>query len=109
MPTIVAAQARCRWGSTIAPEASLSLAGYYYMLTGKQPDAMIAAPSTPACSCMRTQTPSTFTVAPWWERNRTYSAVAVSAIKTPAGGRSRMMKMFWRSTSERAAHTSIKR
>src|SRR5262245_15132885 len=43
MPTIVAAQARLQMGQApIDPDASLSLAGnYYYMLTGKQPDATI--------------------------------------------------------------------
>jgi citrate synthase len=43
MPTIVTAQARLLMGQApIEPEASLSLAGnYYYMLTGKQPDATI--------------------------------------------------------------------
>ncbi len=43
MPTIVAAQARMQMGQApIEPDASLSLAGnYYYMLTGKQPDATI--------------------------------------------------------------------
>lgn len=43
MPTIVAAQARLQTGqSPIEPDPSLSLAGnYYYMLTGKQPDATI--------------------------------------------------------------------
>jgi len=43
MPTIVAAQARLQMGQApIEPDASLSLASnYYYMLTGKQPDATI--------------------------------------------------------------------
>src|SRR5919198_5928864 len=43
MPTIVAAQSRMQMGQApIEPDAALSLAGnYYYMLTGKQPDATI--------------------------------------------------------------------
>jgi citrate synthase len=43
MPTIVAAQARLLAGQApIEPDATLSLASnYYYMLTGKQPDATI--------------------------------------------------------------------
>ncbi|MBI3325823.1 MAG: citrate synthase [Nitrospinae bacterium] len=43
IPTIVAAQARLQKGhSPIEPDPGLSLAGnYYYMLTGKQPDATI--------------------------------------------------------------------
>jgi citrate synthase len=43
MPTIVAAQARLQMGQApIDPDPGLSLAGnYYYMLTGKQPDATI--------------------------------------------------------------------
>jgi citrate synthase len=43
MPTIVAAQARIQMGQApIEPDAALSLASnYYYMLTGKQPDATI--------------------------------------------------------------------
>src|SRR5262245_2029190 len=43
MPSIVAAQARIQMGQApIEPDAALSLASnYYYMLTGKQPDATI--------------------------------------------------------------------
>lgn len=43
MPTIVAAQARLQMGqSPLEPDPGLSLAAnYYYMLTGKQPDATI--------------------------------------------------------------------
>jgi citrate synthase len=43
MPTIVAAQARLQMGQApLAPDPALSLAAnYYYMLTGKQPDATV--------------------------------------------------------------------
>jgi 2-methylcitrate synthase len=103
MPTIVAAQARIQMGQApIEPEASLSLAGnYYYMLTGKQPDATITRPiDTSLLLYAEHETnASTFTCrAVVGTESDFYSAVVagIGAIKGPlhGGAIDEVMKMF---------------
>jgi citrate synthase len=103
MPTIVAAQARLQMGqSLIEPDSSLSLAGnYYYMLTGKQPDATITRTiDTSLLLYAEHETnASTFTCrAVVGTESDFYSAVVagIGAIKGPlhGGAIDEVMKMF---------------
>jgi citrate synthase len=103
MPTIVAAQARLQTGQApIEPDASLSLAGnYYYMLTGKQPDATITRTiDTSLLLYAEHETnASTFTCrAVVGTESDFYSAVVagIGAIKGPlhGGAIDEVMKMF---------------
>jgi citrate synthase len=103
MPTIVAAQARLQMGQgLIDPDASLSLAGnYYYMLTGKQPDATITRTiDTSLLLYAEHETnASTFTCrAVVGTESDFYSAVVagIGAIKGPlhGGAIDEVMKMF---------------
>ena len=103
MPTIVAAQARIQLGQApIEPDASLSLAGnYYYMLTGKQPDATITRTiDTSLLLYAEHETnASTFTCrAVVGTESDFYSAVVagIGAIKGPlhGGAIDEVMKMF---------------
>ena len=113
MPTIVAAQARVQMGQApIEPDASLSLAAnYYYMLTGKQPDAtIIRTIDTSLLLYAEHETnASTFTCrAVVGTESDFYSAVVagIGAIKGPlhGGAIDEVMKMFLEiDQSERAA------
>src|SRR5215475_1644276 len=113
MPTIVAAQARLQMGqAAIEPDASLSLAAnYYYMLTGKQPDATITRTiDTSLLLYAEHETnASTFTCrAVVGTESDFYSAVVagIGAIKGPlhGGAIDEVMRMFLEiETSERAA------
>jgi citrate synthase len=103
MPTIVAAQARMQMGQApIEPDAALSLAGnYYYMLTGKQPDATITRTiDTSLLLYAEHETnASTFTCrAVVGTESDFYSAVVagIGAIKGPlhGGAIDEVMKMF---------------
>ena len=103
MPTIVAAQARLQMGQApIEPDASLSLASnYYYMLTGKQPDATITRTiDTSLLLYAEHETnASTFTCrAVVGTESDFYSAVVagLGAIKGPlhGGAIDEVMKMF---------------
>jgi citrate synthase len=103
MPTIVAAQARLLAGQApIEPDATLSLAGnYYYMLTGKQPDATITRTiDTSLLLYAEHETnASTFTCrAVVGTESDYYSAVVagIGAIKGPlhGGAIDEVMKMF---------------
>jgi citrate synthase len=103
MPTIVAAQARLQMGQApIEPDASLSLASnYYYMLTGKQPDATITRTiDTSLLLYAEHETnASTFTCrAVVGTESDFYSAVVagIGAIKGPlhGGAIDEVMKMF---------------
>jgi citrate synthase len=103
MPTIVAAQARIQMGQAlIEPDPSLSLAGnYYYMLTGKQPDATITRTiDTSLLLYAEHETnASTFTCrAVVGTESDFYSAVVagIGAIKGPlhGGAIDEVMKMF---------------
>ncbi len=103
MPTIVAAQARLQMGQApIEPDSSLSLAGnYYYMLTGKQPDATITRTiDTNLLLYAEHETnASTFTCrAVVGTESDFYSAVVagIGAIKGPlhGGAIDEVMKMF---------------
>jgi citrate synthase len=103
MPTIVAAQARLQMGQPpLDPDASLSLAGnYYYMLTGKQPDATITRTiDTSLLLYAEHETnASTFTCrAVVGTESDFYSAVVagIGAIKGPlhGGAIDEVMKMF---------------
>ena len=103
MPTIVAAQARVQMGQApIEPDASLSLASnYYYMLTGKQPDATITRTiDTSLLLYAEHETnASTFTCrAVVGTESDFYSAVVagIGAIKGPlhGGAIDEVMKMF---------------
>jgi citrate synthase len=103
IPTIVAAQARLQMGqAAIEPEASLSLAAnYYYMLTGKQPDATITRTiDTSLLLYAEHETnASTFTCrAVVGTESDFYSAVVagIGAIKGPlhGGAIDEVMKMF---------------
>jgi citrate synthase len=103
MPTIVAAQARIQTGEApIEPDASLSLASnYYYMLTGKHPDATITRTiDTSLLLYAEHETnASTFTCrAVVGTESDFYSAVVagIGAIKGPlhGGAIDEVMKMF---------------
>ena len=103
MPTIVATQARLQMGkAAIEPDASLSLASnYYYMLTGKQPDATITRTiDTSLLLYAEHETnASTFTCrAVVGTESDFYSAVVagIGAIKGPlhGGAIDEVMKMF---------------
>ena len=103
MPTIVAAQARLLAGQApIEPDATLSLASnYYYMLTGKQPDATITRTiDTSLLLYAEHETnASTFTCrAVVGTESDYYSAVVagIGAIKGPlhGGAIDEVMKMF---------------
>jgi citrate synthase len=103
MPTIVAAHARIQMGQApIEPDASLSLASnYYYMLTGKQPDATITRTiDTSLLLYAEHETnASTFTCrAVVGTESDFYSAVVagIGAIKGPlhGGAIDEVMKMF---------------
>jgi citrate synthase len=103
MPTIVAAQARLHMGqAVIEPDPSLSLASnYYYMLTGKQPDATITRTiDTSLLLYAEHETnASTFTCrAVVGTESDFYSAVVagIGAIKGPlhGGAIDEVMKMF---------------
>ena len=103
MPTIVAAQSRMQMGQApIEPDAALSLAGnYYYMLTGKQPDATVTRTiDTSLLLYAEHETnASTFTCrAVVGTESDFYSAVVagIGAIKGPlhGGAIDEVMKMF---------------
>jgi len=103
IPTIVAAQARLQLGHPpIDPDPSLSLAeSYYYMLTGKQPDATITRTldTTLILYAEHETNASTFTCrAVVGTESDFYSAVVagIGAIKGPlhGGAIDEVMKMF---------------
>ena len=103
MPTIVAAQARLLAGQApIEPDATLSLASnYYYMLTGKQPDATITrtVDTSLLLYAEHETNASTFTCrAVVGTESDYYSAVVagIGAIKGPlhGGAIDEVMKMF---------------